>query len=275
MQLTFEATQLARPAADLLLLTPKTTRKSEVLSFHTNNRSDLEKQSTISRTRRILNGLYESAQSRFSRILLSDEQILGTCELNITNAILYPELSKRLECFPEAWKTSQTAVFLAIRNYADFFASAHTTVVRRGKLLRLDRNTRERLTILPRRWPNIISDIQHVFPASDIYVWRYEDFEIHRTQLVRMMLGSMGEIVWHPKRALPSLSHQEMVLALGQILSYEKGQVSRVASGSPNNSTSSRYNPWEDDLRAMLSAKYSDDWQHIEKLNCIRIGLER
>jgi hypothetical protein len=276
LQLTFEATQLARPAADLLLLTPKTTRKSEALSFHTNNRSMLERQDTISRARRILNGIYEDSQSiRFSRILLSDEQILGTCELNITSAILYPELSTRLECFPEAWRTSQTAVFLAIRNYADFFASAHTTVVRRGKLLRLDRDTRERLTILPRRWPDIISDIQKVFPASDLYVWRYEDFETHRTQLVRMMLGSMDEIVWHPKRALPSLSHQEMALALGRNLTPEESPASWDGNGSPLNSTSLRYNPWEDDLRTMLSAKYSDDWQDIGKMNCTRIGLQR
>ena len=67
-----------------------------------------------------------------SRIVVSEENLIGSCRINLVHGELYPDLVKRLSWLPDWLNTPSTTVFMGIRSYASYFSSNLTTALQRG-----------------------------------------------------------------------------------------------------------------------------------------------
>jgi hypothetical protein len=272
LQIAFEAIRNSGSGDYLGLLTPKGCRSMAGLSFHTFGRSSEEIDDIVSRSRQCLHDwLCSELRRGASRLLISEEQILGSSRLNITSELLYPGLVDRLLCIPETWQCCDLSLFLAVRNYADFFASSYATTVKRGLRLEFSVESRFRLSRLPRRWTHVVSDVLSCFPSATLHLWRYEDFASVRDRLMWLATGWSDCIVWQELRPMKSLSHEEMEL----VLSSRRGNLTlrkmrgKAARRYPE--PHHRYDPWDPQLRMELDELYREDCNQLSRVSNIQL----
>lgn len=264
MQSTFEAIRNSAAGGYLGLLTPRGCRSMVGLTFHTFGRSDQEIDDIASRSCQCLQGWFCSELERgVTRILISEEQILGSSRLNISTETLYPRLIDRLRCIPEVWQSHNLAFFLAVRNYADFFTSSYSTTVQRG--LRLDFSARRRsnLSRLPRRWTHVVHDVLSCFPKATLHLWRYEDFSSLRDELLWAATGSNDSFIWPKTRPMMSFTREEMEIALssrpGEMMPREIRNLAALRFPKPHH----KFDPWDPMMRADLNKLYCEDCKQL------------
>ena len=107
------------------------------------------------------------------RLVISEENMIGTMAQNVNRCTLYKQALGRLERFAPAFGGHTIRVGLAVRSYESYWASALAFRIKGGAPF--PGNDRlERLTTQPRRWRHLIYDIARVFPEAEIVVWPFE-----------------------------------------------------------------------------------------------------
>jgi hypothetical protein len=210
---------------------------------------------------------------RRSRLLLSEENILGTPRLTLRHRTLYPGLIARLGALPAAWDMDQTRIFLSVRDYAGFFASCHSTVAQQGVWLPFGARERAALARLPRRWPDVVADIRATIPEARVTVWRYEELCATGQAMVEAMTGGPFEIDMDQSGAMGALSAGAMArIAAASARAggapLPRAQVRRIWHETAG---SGPYDPWQAETRQMLSACYEDDCARIAGMDGVEL----
>ena len=122
--------------------------------------------------RRWLEGLCEGRR----RVVLSDENILGTCDANFARQALYPDARARLERLAPLLADRPLRVLISVRGYADYLRSAWCEVIRHTPY-RPFREAYLGMQDLARRWEHVVGDVAEALPHAAIECWRYEDLE--------------------------------------------------------------------------------------------------
>ncbi len=117
------------------------------------------------------------------RLVISEENTMGTLAQNFAQCQLYPQAADRLARFAPALGGQGLRIGLAIRSYDSYWASALAFGARAGRPLPTSQML-DRLTTQPRRWRHIIADIAHVFPEAEIAVWSFEAWASQQPQQV-------------------------------------------------------------------------------------------
>jgi hypothetical protein len=219
------------------------------------------------RTARLLDTLVPAALgARRSRLLVSEENIIGTPRLMLRHAALYPGLTARLGALPADWDMAGTHVFLSIRDYAGFFASCHSTVAQQGVWVPFGAEERAALARMPRRWPDVVADIRATLPAARLTVWRYEELHATGQAVVEAMAGGPFEIDLAGPGAMGALSAGAMagIAAASAAAGGARLPGAQVRRIRQDTEGSGPYDPWEAETRAALSNLYAED--------CARIG---
>ncbi|WP_158964433.1 hypothetical protein [Chachezhania sediminis] len=247
------------------LLLPKDLRPDQHLAFSSNLTGDaFRDQATRSRER--LDHLISDALERSSRLILSEEGILGASRLNLTRKQVYPDLPRRLTYLPEQLDHERVEICFTLRSYDRFFASNLTTVARRGKVFDFDK-LRRPLMHLERGWPEVLADIAAAFPRARLTVWRFEDFPKHRQAILAHLAGQPlhddgGRYV---NRSLSADAMSALARKADKKGNVPDGKLlaKRMARRFPASDTVPAYFPWSDRDARTLRDAYDEHWTLI------------
>jgi hypothetical protein len=117
--------------------------------------------------------LDEACEGR-RRVVLSDENILGSCETNFARQALYPDARQRLERIGMLVGDRPLRVLVSVRGYADYLRSAWCEVMRHTTY-RPFRQAYQGMHGLERGWEHVVRDVADALPGATIECWRYED----------------------------------------------------------------------------------------------------
>jgi len=208
----------------------------------------------------------DAVDDSIHRVLISEENILGSSRLNLRRACLYPALPARLACLPDAWGQRDAEIFLGLRDYASFFASCQSTVALLGDWMDLGLARQERIAALPRRWPDILAEIRARYPEAVIHVWRHEDVERIGATLVEAMAGHPVEIDFSQKGTMAALSEEGMRRIRKAWHENDREPLPQEMVRQIRHETTDGFpphQPWLRHLELALSETYAEDWQRI------------
>ena len=106
------------------------------------------------------------------RAIVSEENILGIMEENISTAMLYPSAFRYLARHGDLLKRA-SKVFLTVRCYDEWWISAITFCAKRGVELP-DQSLIDKMASLNRTWNDVVDDVVAAAPQAEIIVREFE-----------------------------------------------------------------------------------------------------
>jgi hypothetical protein len=207
------------------------------------------------------------------RVILSDENMAGHCGHCVTSGVLYNRRKTLLPAFAGAMAWPVNEVHLAVRNYADFFASAYVEFLRSAQPPRVVPDTVMKTQVLSRMpsWLGLLRDVRKAFPEARLIVWRHEDFRQLRDRVLDNLAGpgaaGMGFAMPKNAKVRPTASGKavEELLRLVASAGAETALARRVEIQEryPRGDIWPGYDPWSAQERAHLTRLYERDWQDI------------
>lgn len=209
------------------------------------------------------------------RIILSDENMPGHCGQCVQSGKLYSRRKMLIPIFAENIYYPTQEVHLAIRNYADFFASAYVEYLRSAKgegVLRENEMKRAVLSKMP-NWVKFIEVVQEAFGDARLILWRHEDFRALSSTILGNLCGPdiNVEDLAMPKRSRgrPTASHRavrELLAEVERIGSAEalKKRV-EIQDAYPRGTDYPGYDPWTEAERDHLTRMYDRDVAEIKR----------
>ena len=104
-----------------------------------------------------------------ARLVICEENMLGTMQDNIGRAAFYPDLPQRMARYRDFLPVAVGRIGIGIREYAGFWTSCYAYVLARKALPAFGGVLGER------GWCDLIGDLRSAFPAAEIMVWTLED----------------------------------------------------------------------------------------------------
>ena len=212
------------------------------------------------------------------RMILSDENIPGLPAHCVTDGTLYRHRKTFFAAFAKRLPLPVTDVFLAVRSYADFFASAYVeylraaTLTTKGHMITPEQMRSNVLSMLP-TWGAVLTDAAEVFADARIHVWRFEDFAQLRPAILQLFCGDgvdaarlKEEGETRPRPTASARAVEELVL-----ISELEGAAAMAARARevqerfPQDKDNGRFDPWTPEERAHLGRLYARDWEAIRK----------
>ncbi|CUX80308.1 hypothetical protein [Roseibaca calidilacus] len=159
------------------------------------------------------------ARNRMCRLVLSEENILGTTRADLVakGARFYPAAAPRLTRLLESLGCDDATVYLSIRAPLSFLNSAHGQQQNAGRFTSIDDYLAQVRTDAL-RWSELVQRLGAVPGVARVVVWRYEDYPAIVPTLLDTMLGC-GRRFELPERkrlvgtSLRALEHAREVLA--------------------------------------------------------------
>lgn len=199
------------------------------------------------------------------RIVLSEENLIGSCKNNLVEQALYPDMSFRLSLLPRWLNRENVTFYFSVRSYPTFYSSNLTTVLRSGTVF--DRSElAKKLLGSQRGWQDVVSDITSHFPKAALRLWRYEDFSYLESRLFEQLVGIRiaSESTARPNSTLSqeAVAWTERKLALRS--TQKPGKIARRASTHfPVGAGRQAFSLWDEKDKAELHERYLSDWNLI------------
>ena len=211
------------------------------------------------------------------RVILSDENMPGHSGHCVRRGRLYWRRTTLIPAFANNIPYPVQEVHLALRNYADFYASTYVEFLRSASGERLFPENQMKRNVLSEMesWTRFITEVQEAFKGAHVYVWRFEDF---RALFPRIVENISGNVVAHGdmsvpkrKRGRPSASHYAVRLILEEIERFggDHALARRVEiqEAYPRGPDYPGYDPWSEAERAHLTRIYDCDVAEIRRLD--------
>jgi hypothetical protein len=117
-----------------------------------------------------------AASGQPRRLLLSDENLIGTPPADLATHAFYPKARAHLARLVELLGIgSEPTLFLAVRTYDRFIPAMYAEVLRHREFLSFDEYV-DRLDLDTVSWFSLVEELCAVVPAGRLTLWRYEDF---------------------------------------------------------------------------------------------------
>ncbi len=112
-------------------------------------------------------------QKGASKLIISDENLLGSLRGALEDTRLYGDAGRRVSAYAKGFVNHRLTVALCVRDYTQWWTSALAfRLMRGGPLPRTE--LREHLVTQPRRWRHIVEEIARLLPDANVLVWTYE-----------------------------------------------------------------------------------------------------
>ena len=212
------------------------------------------------------------------RLLLSDENLAGHCGNCIKTGQLYRYRDPFIASFARETPYPVREIYLAIRNYADFFAGAYVEYFRSLQEDSTDITTSRTMCTrvfnhMP-GWNGVINVVTKHFPDARIYVWRFEDFVSDDGLAPALLQRMVGETVdvqsfKTPKGNSQRQSASQRAMAELERLALVEGVPAMVAQRKhiqntyPRNPENGRFDPWNRWERDHLNRLYAEDIRRL------------
>ncbi|QEW25814.1 hypothetical protein [Roseovarius indicus] len=214
--------------------------------------------------RMIRNGVEDKPRAK--RVIVSEENLIGSCKNNLILKGLYPDIAMRLSLLSELFNHSSVSVYFAVRAYSKFFSSNYTSALRNGTLLEKD-EVAASLWPLSRSWVDVVTELKAALPRAKLMIWRYEDFGQTEPNILAS-LAAGTDLVSLDNRPLPTLSMDAVSWLERKIqhgsFQLAPGKVSRRAMARhPATATNPAFTLWSSEMTSELDERYEADWKEI------------
>ncbi|MDD9718269.1 hypothetical protein PVW48_16015 [Dinoroseobacter sp. PD6] len=184
-------------------------------------------------------------------LIVSEENMLGAIPACVASGQLYPDAARRMARFRPAFGAQCTRIGLAIRNYERHWTSMLGFTVKHGGRVP-DRDRLGTLVDQPRRWRDVIRELQVVFPGAELVVWPFEALvdvpHLLVSGLTRRVLPAPLEPVPCIHNASPDVALLRKVVAEGPCPHH----LARLPEAGP-------WRPFSAAQIARMRAAYDDD----------------
>ena len=208
------------------------------------------------------------------RLILSDENMAGHCGHCVKRGVLYRWRRKLIEVFAAQFPYPVAEVYLGVRNYADFFASAYVEYLRsvQGQWFVDEPIMRRQVLENMPSWHNILKSIVTFFPEARVTVWKYEDFRQLDMEILGRLCGPDIDVskLKEPKdrNKRPTASGRAVAELLQLIhhrgAEYALNERVYLQEKYPRGKEYGSYDPWTATERAHLTRIYERDIEEID-----------
>ncbi|MDG1406314.1 MAG: hypothetical protein P8Q50_00430 [Octadecabacter sp.] len=108
-------------------------------------------------------------------LILSEENLMGGMRNNFHTKYFYPNVARRLAAFDSLLPAPPIKVALGVRDYGAVWTSAFHYLPQAGQSAPPVESIRPVLPGDKRGWPEVVDDVQSVWPDTSILMWRQED----------------------------------------------------------------------------------------------------
>ncbi|SIS77304.1 hypothetical protein SAMN05421759_103157 [Roseivivax lentus] len=210
---------------------------------------------------RVQLALAGAAQRGAARLVISDENMIGTMRRNIARADLYPDIGERLARFRAAFGPVKRA-HLQIRALDLYWASALAFCLPRGMPLPRTEGL-QAMVQSARGWRGVIEDMAAALPETEITVTPFERFAGQPDRLLAAMTG-LAQV---PRDGLRPWVNRAPDLATLRCVLTDRGEPAMALGFGEG-----RWMPFLPDQAAALRETYQDD---IYWLRAGAMGLAR
>jgi hypothetical protein len=200
------------------------------------------------------------------RLLVSEENLPGDMVLNLRRRALYPKARARMAAFRELFPRPPDAVFFAIRDYADYWASAYAFSALRNDLPPFE-ELREDLIASRRGWRDVLADLRAALPESEVFVWVHERAPGLLGGVLARMLGPVAgrmRLPEGPTNARPSARALARGLRLRAQCPELSGRQLRERLEAEESPASPPFEPFSAEERAALGARFAAEVRALE-----------
>ena len=204
-----------------------------------------------------------------ARIILSDENMPGHCGQCVRTGELYQRRETLIPIFAENIPYPVREVYLAIRDYGDFFASAYIEFLRSAQGAHVFPEIQMKRAVLSNlpSWTGFVDLVRTAFPGARLIIWRHEDFGTLSEQIIGKLCGPEidSRELTPPKRTRgrPSASHRAVQVLQAEIarIGADAALARRVEiqEAYPRGPDWPGYDPWTASERAHLTQVYDRD----------------
>ena len=182
------------------------------------------------------------------KLLISDENMLGSCNHCFRQGALYPAVGQRLARLGAAFGGRVTRVVLSIRAQDLWWASASALAAARGHKVQ-GHERYAQIAASPRTWRDVITDMSCALPDADIRVMPFETFAGRPERVLEEALDMTfpvdAQMRWL-NRSLP-------LNDLRAVLTEQGGDPTILPKGQ------GRWQPFTPEQAVALRENYSDD----------------
>ena len=197
---------------------------------------------------RILLQLKRAQNAGVHTLVVSDENIMGSCTLNLRKRSLYPDVGERLEYYIEAFESRIDKVVISVRAQDQFWSSTAAFCVQRGRSV----PTRAQLAMIAndrRSWRDVITDVAFAAPLASVEVLPFERFVGHPARFLAAIAQNVPPIDTGPRW----LNRRPDAAELRKCL------IDRGSDVSALHEDKTWWNPFDEYQTAALREAYADD----------------
>lgn len=231
---------------------PQRTRQGLFAGLMPAPRLNIGQKAQIRAEGRVQIQMARSAQNGVRKLVVSDENMIGSVRHNLRKRALYPAIGERMARYARAFDGRLSRVVLNIRAQDLYWSSAMAYGVARGHRM-LPSDGFENLAASRRTWRDVITDLSCALPETEICVLPFERYQGRP----EMMLGTCIDEPAPPNIDAEWLNRAPNVKALRQILA-ERGEISGLRILGTDLGRA-RWVPFDDTQRASLREAYADD----------------
>lgn len=208
----------------------------------------------------------------FSRLIVSDENMIGTPRQNLRKSALYGAIGPRLAQFHHAFDGRITRIALSIRSLESYWASLLNYAVKRGHSMP-SAQLLEQIVAETRSWRDVITDVACAMPDVELLVMPFEIYAGQPEAKLRLMTnGGQGTLARGTGAVKAPLKHHRKWLnrgpdmaQLAQILLERGAPLPDFANPNARDDAfqdaplEGRWQPFTRAQIAQLREKYYDD----------------
>ncbi len=148
----------------------------------------------------------EAGRQGATRLILSDENMIGTMPASLKHRTIYPDAAARLAAYATVLPARPALIAFAVRGYAGWWPSAYAYVLPRHPLPPFGA-LGDALAQGGRGWADVVRDLRAVFPGVPILLWPQETFADGMTRVVAALAGLAGTDGLEPVTARINPAH--------------------------------------------------------------------
>ncbi|MGO4851316.1 hypothetical protein [Phaeovulum sp. W22_SRMD_FR3] len=135
--------------------------------------------------------LAAEADAGITKLLISEENMLGTMRSNLLEGRLYANARRNLAAYAALLPHKPVRIGIGIRDYAAYWLSAYAYVISRTHAAPIPdlAELAPALADCRRSWTKVLASVSEVFPQAERFVWRVEELRGRPLEVACQLIG--------------------------------------------------------------------------------------
>lgn len=193
------------------------------------------------------------------RLVICDENILGTMLGNLMAGALYPDLPMQLARYARLFPAPPRRIGLGIREPASYWTSCWSFVARRRWVPGVA-ETAPRIAAHPRGWADVVADLRAAFPHAAILVWPHEGLDRRLPATAARLLDLPETLFTAPASRINAAHAPGYLPAILRLRAAEPAMTEEAMRAALSREVPEPgYSPFTPDQRAALAGRHARD----------------